>query len=124
MEDLNKQIEKIIEENLPKQMGEVLQKRIKELEKIELKYKDISDLYNNQSKVLSEVKKERDTIHKELIIKEEMLKDIAEREKSVQERELKLENAILKIHHSESEKRANQMIVLLGIAFSNFNSLS
>ena len=119
MKELNEKLQKAIEESLPKQLGDALQKRLNDLEGIENKFKDISDLYNNQSKDLIKTKKERDDTIKDLAIKNEMLKDIRKRERDVVEREIKLEVNELKYKLVEADKRSEEMLVLVQTVFKS-----
>jgi plasmid maintenance system antidote protein VapI len=119
MENIKEKIQKAIEENLPKQMGDVLQKRFSELEEIETKYKDLSDLYANQSKELIKLQKERDQLTIDLAERIELLKDIKKREDAVQSKEWKLELEITKIKLYEADKRATE---LQGIVQTVFKS--
>ena len=119
MEEINKKIEKIIEENLPKQLGDTLSKRFTELQSIETKYNDINHLYENSSVEIVSLKKDLDNVNKQLIIKQELLKDISERENKVYRRELALENEILRVKLNESDLRANELHGLVQTVFKS-----
>ena len=119
MKELNEKLQKAIEESLPKQLGDALQKRLNELEDIEDKFKNLSDLYNNQSKDLMKTKKERDDTIKELAIKNDLLKNIRKREREIVEREIKLEVNELKYKLEEADKRATELHGLVQTVFKS-----
>ena len=119
MKELNEKLQKAIEESLPKQLGDALQKRLNELEDIEDKFKNLSDLYNNQSKDLLETKKERDEAIKNLAIKNNLLEDIGKRELALAEREIKADVLELKYKLEEADKRATELHGLVQTVFKS-----
>lgn len=119
MKEINDKIQKAIEENLPKQMGDVLQKRFAELEKIESDHNDLKQLYENQSNDVKALRKDLEKTGSDLAIKEEILKDISEREKAVTARENAAEVNELKYKLDESEKRAVEMHGLVQTVFKS-----
>ena len=119
MEDFNEKIQKAINEELPKHLGEALQKRLSSLEKIEQDYHDLSDLYNNQSKENAALIKERDKLNKDLAERIELLTDIDKREKFVEETINKLKVNELEIRLQEAGKRGDEMKELIGLVFKS-----
>jgi len=119
MKELNEKLQKAIEESLPKQLGDALQKRFSELEDIEDKFENLNDLYENQSKDLMKTKKERDESIKDLAIKNNLLKDIGERERALAEREIKVEVTELKYKLEEADKRATELHGLVQTVFKS-----
>lgn len=119
MNELNEKLQKAIEESIPKELGEALQKRFSELEKIEQDYMDIKSLYNNQSKDLEKTKKERDGAIRDLTIKNDLLKSIKKREDDIFEREIKAEVNELKYKLEESDKRATELHGIVQTVFKS-----
>lgn len=102
---MQQEIKDIIEKNLPAQVGQVLQKRLKEAEENEAKYetlqkdhKDLRESYNNVVNTLSQ--------HKEL---DEVKKGLDQREETISKREHDIEIETLKFKLTESEKRADMV---------------
>lgn len=89
------QINKIIEENLPKQIGEVLQKRLQELEE---KEKALAALQENHSHLMLLTDNQQLEIQR--------LNDIKEREQSILEQEREIKACQLK---SEYEKKFDEL---------------
>lgn len=119
MKELNEKLQKAIEESLPKQLGDALQKRFAELEKVEVDYEDINQLYKNQSVDLKNTQKERDSAIKDLAMKNELLVDIDKREHTLAEREIKAEVNELKYKLDESEKRAVEIVGIVQTVFKS-----
>jgi len=117
MNELNEQIKKIIEENLPKQLGETLQKRLNELEKVESDLKDLKILYDDNVKTIKNLQKELADVKGTLAIKENFIKENEDHYKKVSKRDQELEVEVLKIKLAESEKRSDEMKGLVSSVF-------
>jgi len=112
---LEKKIQKAIEEDLPKQVGEVLSKRLKEGRQAEI---EIVNLGLQVTRL-----KEKEIILMADISKLEKLetqsKSLTTRENNIFIREQELETAILKIKLEEANRRADMVMSFTGSLMRN-----
>ena len=105
---------KVIEANLPAEVGKTLQKRLEEAEKESLELKSATVEIKNLKKLLTEAQ--------EMIVKfegrEQMVLDQAnandQKEKALNKREALLDKSNSELKASEAEKRADQLKEVLG----------
>jgi len=112
---LELQLKEVIEKNLPKQVGETLQKRLEELERVERDYKTKVEVEKNLRKEIDELN-ERLKSQEELQVWRVQLWD---KESKLEERERNLEIELLKVKLEESNKRADTSKELVSLVFKN-----
>ena len=99
---MEKEISEIIEKQLPKQVGEVLQKRLSELEnkekELEVLKKKVANLEISEKEKIEELNRHIDLDKK--------LSQISQKEVELNQKELKLNNTILEHKLEEANKRA------------------
>lgn len=97
------EIQEIIENNLPKQVGETLQKRLSDLEKKEIELEKVYKTIEGLNKTILEKTKEVNEL-KQLSIKE---RDLKTKAKQLAKEKQELDIRVLKIRLEESEKRTD-----------------
>ncbi len=107
------EINKIIEENIPKQLGEVLQKRFKELEELEKEHKNLRLLYDGVSDKFEKLTIENRSLRAELSEHNTLCTKLEE----IKNKELRLETELLK-KDKECSERISEMAVTLNLSLT------
>lgn len=100
-----KEIQLVIEENLPKHVGEVLQQRLAKADQDAEQLKILRDEYNDQSKMLSKTLQELSEVKRKLELWDAESHELGAREKAVEK--LELEKRILLLRIESAEQRVN-----------------
>jgi hypothetical protein len=122
MNGLNEKINEHIEKNLPKKVGEVLQKRLKQADEFEAKiedYKNKIEKYENLSNVKDKrIKELEGLVSTEIHLKEIEDKLIQDR-KELETRENEIELQIMSIKLQEADRRAGEIAGFVGMVFKS-----
>jgi len=116
MDNIKNLLNEEIERSLPKQVGEALQKRLQEAEKLEGKVRVLDTAINNLSEDLkkaleenSRLVEEADKVKLSAGFLESFEKILKDREEAIKERERVRDIDTLKIQLEEANKRANMV---------------
>lgn len=100
-----KEIQLVIEKNLPKHVGEVLQQRLAKADQDAEQLKILRDEYNDQSKMLSKTQQELSEAKRKLELWDAKSHELDAREKAVEK--LELDKRIMLLQIESAEQRVN-----------------
>lgn len=115
MEELKAQLNELIEKNLPKQLGETLQKRLAELEKKEQELITVKANYDTLISSFSRL--EEDLRNRKT--QEQILVEIQKKQEDLELRERNLKIELLNVKLEEANKRADVSERLVTYVFKN-----
>lgn len=114
-QELEKAIQTSINENLPAQVGETLQKLLAEGKKNAELVEKIQKDYENSAKLINELQSEKAEMKKQLIAQE----NLYNREDQLKIDQQELDKKILEIKLEESEKRQADAVNFVGMVFKS-----
>lgn len=112
---MKKEIQEIIEKNLPAQVGDVLKKRLEHLETVEGQYNNLRNDYNTVKNINTE-------LHSrilELEAKIETQDSLTVREKSLEQDQNSLDLTLSNMERDCSNNKVDMMYVILGQVFAS-----